>query len=286
MEERLIPGLEKVEGGQQGSQDAVQKLDLLMRGENEANKLIDGIVPGVEKVFRMVEKLDKKFEKETEKLKKEISYVYENTRNTERIVGDIMDVGKKNKRMLEKLEERGEKRRSMTSRRRRTKSGDSDSSRSGSRRRSRSNSSKRRGAISATPSKKEQEVAGMLEQINGSLGLQREMLEKQNAKTVVEQEVVPSLERLTKMVEMQGARLKLVEAKEAAARDPMASKWDRGSGDDTPSPPRTTSNVRCVCLSEFDSMKFDASRVYHCLKQHNSLGGLFLKIITIFETNI
>jgi len=70
VEERLIPGLEKVEGGQQGSQDAVQKLDLLMRGENEANKLIDGIVPGVEKVFRMVEKLDKKFEKETEKLKK------------------------------------------------------------------------------------------------------------------------------------------------------------------------------------------------------------------------
>ena len=126
----------------------------------------------------------------------------------------------------------------------------------------------------------------MLEQINGSLGLQREMLEKQNAKTVVEQEVVPSLERLTKMVEMQGARLKLVEAKEAAARDPMASKWDRGSGDDTPSPPRTTSNVRCVCFSEFDSMKFDASRVYHCLKQYNSLGGLFLKIITIFETNI
>ena len=92
----MIPGLEKVEGGQQGSQDAVQKLDLLMRGENEANKLIDGIVPGVEKVFRMVEKLDKKFEKETEKLKKEISYVYENTRNTERIVGDIMDVSKKN----------------------------------------------------------------------------------------------------------------------------------------------------------------------------------------------
>ena len=89
-------------------------------------------------------------------------------------------------------------------------------------------------------------MAGMLEQINGSLGLQREMLEKQNAKTVIEQEVVPSLKRLTKMVEMQGARLKLVEAKEAAARDPMASKWDRGSGDDTPSPPRTTSNVRCV----------------------------------------
>ena len=69
VEDRLIPGLERVEGGQQGSQDAVQRLDLLMRGENEANKLIDGIVPGVEKVYKMVEKLDKKFEKETEKLK-------------------------------------------------------------------------------------------------------------------------------------------------------------------------------------------------------------------------
>lgn len=84
----------------------------------------------------------------------------------------------------------------------------------------------------------------MLEQINGSLGLQREMLEKQNMKTVMEKEVMPSLERLTKMVEMQGARLKLVESKEASnrVRDPIlpvVSKWERGSGDDTPSPPRT-----------------------------------------------
>ena len=91
----------------------------------------------------------------------------------------------------------------------------------------------------------------MLEQINGSLGLQREMLERQNAKTVMEKEVMPSLERLTKMVEMQGARLKLVEAKEASNRAPTrdsllpaASKWERGSGDDTPSPPRTASAAR------------------------------------------
>merc|ERR1719347_980759 len=47
------------------------------------------------------------------------------------------------------------------------------------------------------------------------------------------------------MVEMQGARLKLVEA--SKARDPVlpaASKWERGSGDDTPSPPRTASAAR------------------------------------------
>ena len=244
VEDRLIPGLERVEGGQQGSQDAVQRLDLLMRGENEANKLIDGIVPGVEKVYKMVEKLDKKLEKETDKLKKEINYVYDDTKSTNRSMGDITDLVKKNKRMLEKLEERSDKRRSVTSRRRRTKSGDSDSSRSGSRRRSRSNSSRRRGTASATPSKKEQEYGAMLEQINGSLGLQREMLEKQNMKTVMEKEVMPSLERLTKMVEMQGARLKLVESKEASNRvrdpiHPVVSKWERGSGDDTPSPPRT-----------------------------------------------
>ena len=251
VEDRLIPGLERVEGGQQGSQDAVQRLDLLMRGENEANKLIDGIVPGVEKVYKMVEKLDKKLEKETDRLKKDISYVYDDTKSTNRSMSDIMDLVKKNKRMLEKLEERSDKRRSTTSRRRRTKSGDSDSSRSGSRRRSRSNSSRRRGTASATPSKKEQEVGAMLEQINGSLGLQREMLERQNAKTVMEKEVMPSLERLTKMVEMQGARLKLVEAKEASNRGPVrdpllpaASKWERGSGDDTPSPPRTASAAR------------------------------------------
>ena len=248
VEERLIPGLERVEGSQQGSQDAVQRLDLLMRGENEANKLIDGIVPGVEKVLKMVDKLDKKLEKETDKLKKEINYVYDDTKSTNRSMGDVIDLVKKNKRMLDKLEERSDKRRSTTSRRRCTKSGDSDSSRS----RSRSISSRRRGAASATPSKKDQEMGAMLEQINGSLGLQREMLERQNAKTVMEKEVMPSLERLTKMVEMQGARLKLVEA--SKARDPVlpaASKWERGSGDDTPSPPRTASAARSAIFSNF-----------------------------------
>ena len=228
VEDRLSTGFEKGKG----SQDAIQRLCLSMHGEDEAKRSTDGFMPGLEKVSQMmVEKLDMKLEKVTDKLKKEIRYVEDEVTRSKEKTKNVGDLVIRNKRILEKLLEHSDRRSSRSSRRRCMKSRDSDSSRSGSRKRSRSNSSKRRTA------EQKQDLVTMLEKINFRIGLQQEMLERQNIKIV--EDVMPSLQRLIKMTEMQDVRRCLMEQTQCASRDhspPANSYLEQGRrGDDIPS---------------------------------------------------
>ena len=170
-----------------------------MRGEGEANKLIDSIVTSVEKVQRAVDRVDDKVRKETEGLARSAKDLKNDVYEMKRSQKDLTDMVKRNSRLLEKVEEKVVK-----AGRRRHHTGDSDTSRSGSRRRSRSKTSRRSKSRSASemkgrsgsrmttvaPAKKDQEVTRLLEQINGSLEKQREALDRQNAVTVLEAQVL------------------------------------------------------------------------------------------------
>ena len=233
VEDRLLPAVEKIEAGK--VQETNEKLDSLMQGEGEANKLIDLIATSAEKVQRAVDRVHDKVRKETESLARSAKDLKNDVYEMKRSQKDLTDMVKRNSRLLEKMEEKVVKVVKAGNRRHHT--GDSDTSRSGSRRRSRSETSRRSKSRSASEMKGrsgsmmttvalEQEVTRLLEQINGSLEKQREALDRHNAVTVLEAQGLPFLSALTKALKCQATDPRL----------PAVSKWEtRGSGDRWPS---------------------------------------------------
>jgi len=226
------------------------KIEMLLGGENEANKLIDSIAPNVEKVKADVKKLEQCHKDVTHKIDKvydEAKKVRDEQKSDHKMLEDIQHLSKrireeqtdKYKRMETKLEElKNSSKRAGTSDRKRGRSG-SDSSGNGSRNRhSRSRSRKRRASrensissLQAITRNKEHEFEKLLMQINGSLELQRESIEKLNngSLNVLEEQVMPNIHTIRK----------LVEAGNIGPVTIPTSKWE--DDDRSPSPPHRTS---------------------------------------------
>ena len=196
--EKMVPVMDIVEKSVdlvKTMEEIKSKIEMLLGGENEANKLIDSIAPNVEKVKADVKKLEQCHKDVIHKIDKvydEAKKVRDEQKSDHKMLEDIQHLSKrireeqteKYKKMETKLDElKNSSKRSATSDRKRGRSG-SDSSGNGSRNRhSRSRSRKRRASrensissLQAITRNKEHEFEKLLMQINGSLELQRESI--------------------------------------------------------------------------------------------------------------
>eukprot|EP00092_Neocalanus_flemingeri_P017244 GFUD01018647.1.p1 GENE.GFUD01018647.1~~GFUD01018647.1.p1 ORF type:complete len:1673 (+),score=562.04 GFUD01018647.1:126-5144(+) len=258
--EKILPVMETLEKSVEltkAMDDMRSKLELLLGGENEANKLIDSIAPNVEKVRSdilklekhqkdIIHKIDKVYE-ETKKVREEQKGDHDTIKDihhqTKRMRDDQSEKYKKMEAKIEEIKVGMKMKRSVTSERKRARSG-SDSSDGGSRNRhqgrdsrSRSkNQNKGRGSrensissLQTMSRNKEHEFEKLLMQINGSLEVQTNSIEKLNKEqiSVMEEQILPNLFNIRK----------LVEAGNVGPASLAASKWD----DESPSPPHRTS---------------------------------------------
>eukprot|EP00090_Calanus_glacialis_P004110 TRINITY_DN13042_c0_g1_i1.p1 TRINITY_DN13042_c0_g1~~TRINITY_DN13042_c0_g1_i1.p1 ORF type:complete len:1677 (-),score=602.43 TRINITY_DN13042_c0_g1_i1:383-5413(-) len=253
--EKMVPVMDIVEKSVdlvKTMEEIKSKIEMLLGGENEANKLIDSIAPNVEKVKADVKKLEQCHKDVIHKIDKvydEAKKVRDEQKSDHKMLEDIQHLSKrireeqteKYKKMETKLDElKNSSKRSATSDRKRGRSG-SDSSGNGSRNRhSRSRSRKRRASrensissLQAITRNKEHEFEKLLMQINGSLELQRESIEKLNngSLNVLEEQIMPNIHTIRK----------LVEAGNIGPVTIPASKWEGEDDDRSPSPPHRTS---------------------------------------------
>lgn len=257
IEQKCLPVMDSVEKSvdlAKAMDDMKNKLELLLGGENEANKLIDSIAPNVEKVRSDIIKLEKQHKDVSYKMDKvydETKKIRDEQKNDRKTLEDIHHQSKrmrdeqseKYKKIEAKIEEiKISTKRSVTSDRKRARSG-SESSDGGSRNRqsrdsrSRSrNKAKGRGSrenssssLQAITRNKEHEFEKLLMQINGSLEVQRDLIENLNKEPlkVLEEQILPNIFTIRKQVE-------------SANVGPVtlpSSKWE----DESPSPPHRTS---------------------------------------------
>jgi len=250
--EKILPAMDTLEK----SVDLVKtmdemknKLEMLLGGENEANKLIDSIAPNVEKVrsdIKRIELSQKDLLHKIDNIYDESKKVRDCQKSDRKLFEDLLHSSKrireeqseKYRKLETKMEElKTSSKRSSTSDRKRGRSG-SESSDGGSRNRSRSK--KRRtsrensiSSLQAISRNKEHEFEKLLMQINGSLELQRESIEKLNKEplTVLEEQIMPNISHIRK----------LVEAGNLGPVTMPTSKWE--DDDRSPSPPERASRT-------------------------------------------
>jgi len=253
--EKILPFMDTLEKSVEltkAMDDMKHKLELLLGGENEANKLIDSIAPNVEKVRSDIARLDKN-QKEgfhrVDKVYDEVKRVKEDHKGDRKMMDDILHQAKKMrdeqsekyKKIEAKIEELKSVKRSVGSDRKRARSG-SDSSDSGSRNRqsrdSRSRSkhkskgkNSRENSISSISRTKEHEFEKLLMQINGSLEVQRDSIEKLNKEPLrmLEEQIGPNIFKIRE----------LIESGNVVPVSLQVSKWE--DDDRSPSPPHRTS---------------------------------------------
>ena len=253
--EKLVPAMDSIEKSVSLSKtmdDMKNKLEMLLGGENEANKLIDSIAPNVEKVRSEISRIEKcqkdilhkidsiydEEKKIRDQQKMDQKVIEEILHNSKRIRDDQSDKYKKLESKIEGLKMSSS--RSSGSDRKRARSG-SDSSDNGSTSRHRSRSKKRRASrensnssLQAISRNKEHEFEKLLMQINGSLELQREAIEGLNKEhlVVLEQQIMPNISIIRKVVETSAGY-------GGMGGPPIpTSKWE--DDDRSPSPPHRT----------------------------------------------
>lgn len=266
----------------QKSMDTMRdKIDVLMGGENEANKLIDSIVPTLTSFKTQMKTFDTSLEDLADKQRKGIEELHELVKDVVHESAKNRDVGKEIRTEVKNLTKTTKDLKDKTkeiekivdgntgylkdlcSRGRKRKNSDSDSrSRSRSRSsRSRSGSrstkkrdyrrSKKQGGRSSRDTSissvqtlnrasRENDFEKLLVQINDSIGVLADKLEKSNSDSRVldsiQQSVVPKLHRIMDALDRQATVLPL-----------PASKWD--DADASPSPPRKSGSSTVATLN-------------------------------------
>ena len=242
MLEKLVPIMENNDKLRQDIKDMNDKIELLLGGEKEANKLIDNIVPNIDKVKDTMKTIEKDFrtlKDEAKKIRDDQKLDSKCIRDLVHVVGQCReDQSRLNKRFTEMKRDRS---RSESGSRNRHQSSRSSRSRSRSRKRGRGNSSTENNSSLSTRSKTEAEIEKKIskveENVTTILGSVAELKKDSDSRKGLEEKMLNSLVQVAEIFDTKDKQsTKSIKMK----IPPNPSRWEMDD-DRSPSPPKRTS---------------------------------------------
>ena len=235
--ERYLPVLENSLNLDKALKEMKEKLDLLLGGENEANKLIDNIAPNVDKVKSDMKKMEKEIYHKMDKIYDEAKKIREDQKLDQKKLDDTLhnskrireDQSEKFKRFESKLDELKS---STGNKRERSRSESSEHRRSRSRKRGRGNS--RETSISSlNRSKTELEIEKKLSKVEENVGVistsVADLRKDFGQRKEFEDQMLSNIIKVASLLQSQ-------ESMENSIKIPVApSRWE--DDDRSPSPP-------------------------------------------------